>query len=70
VNLEEKIARVNALIEKKLVCDEQTDIVDLTSCLTLPDGSGKIDPSLFVEGLHPNEKGYAAIAKELRKVLK
>ena len=28
-------------------------------------GSGKIDESLFSDGLHPNEKGYQAIAKTI-----
>jgi len=27
--------------------------------------SGKIDESLFTDGLHPNEKGYARLAKEI-----
>ncbi len=67
---EEKIVRVNALIEKNLSLDAQTDIVDMTECLTLKDGSGKVNPELYLEGLHPNEKGYAEIAKVLKKYLK
>ena len=69
-NEEEIIKRTNDLVEQKLVCDDHTDLVDLTSFLTLHDGSGKIDESLFREGLHPNEKGYAQIAKGLKKYLK
>ena len=65
---EEKVQRVNALIEKNLPIDDHTDLIDLTSYLTLKDGSGKIDPTLFREGLHPNEKGYTQIAKGLKKV--
>ena len=45
-------------------------MIDLTDYLTLKDGSGKIDPAYFVEGLHPNAKGYEQIAKGLKKVLK
>lgn len=66
---EEKVKRTNDLIEKLLPLDTRTDLVDLTSYLTLKDGSGKIDPTLFREGLHPNEKGYTRIAKGLKKVL-
>lgn len=65
---EEKVARINALIEKNLVIDGQTDLVDLTSALSLP--NGKVNPELFLEGLHPNEKGYEAIAKGLKPYLK
>jgi lysophospholipase L1-like esterase len=32
--------------------------------------SGKIDESLFADGLHPNEEGYRRIAAELKKVVK
>ena len=47
-----------------------TELVDLTDCLTLPDGSGKIDPDKFLpDGIHPNEKGYAALGKQLKKHL-
>ncbi len=66
---EEKIKRTNDLIEQLLPIDSHTDLIDLTSYLTLKDGSGKIDPTLFREGLHPNEKGYTQIAKGLKKVL-
>lgn len=70
-NREEKVARINKLIEKKLVCDNMTELVDLSACLTLKNGSGKIDPSCFCnDGLHPNEVGYAALGKVLKKHLK
>lgn len=68
-NLPEKVKRTNALIEKKLKCDDHTDLVDLTGYLIHKE-NGNIDESLFREGLHPNEKGYAQIAKGLKKVLK
>ncbi|MDD4760013.1 MAG: SGNH/GDSL hydrolase family protein [Bacteroidaceae bacterium] len=69
-NKEDIINRTNNLIAQKLVRDDHTDLVDLTSFLTLHDGSGRIDESLFREGLHPNEKGYAEIARGLKKYLK
>ena len=31
--------------------------------------NGKIDESLFVDGLHPDAKGYRKLAIELRKVI-
>ncbi len=69
-NLEEWAADTNRLIEAKLHVDEMTELVDLTDCLTLPDGSGKIDPDKFLpDGIHPNEKGYAALGKQLKKHL-
>lgn len=69
--IEERVAALNQLIEKNLPADEMTELVDLTHCLILPDGSGKIDPDKFTDdGLHPNENGYAALGKELKKHLK
>ena len=32
--------------------------------------SGKIDQSLFTDGLHPNEKGYRIMANSMQKILK
>ena len=43
---------------------------DVSSALTLPDGSGKVDPSCFLpDRLHPNERGYARLAKLYHKIL-
>jgi len=64
---EECISALNNLLESKLKQDSMTDIIDVTSQLTLKDGSGKIDSSLFVDGTHPNELGYSRIAKILKK---
>lgn len=70
-NKEEKVQRINALLEQKLALDDHTELVDLTSCLLLNDGSGKIDPTCFQkDGLHPNEKGYTELGKRLKKHLK
>lgn len=70
--LELRIAGLNALLEKKLPIDEFTDLLDFTDVLTLKDGSGKIDPTLFIEGegLHPIEKGYERLVKALKPHLK
>jgi lysophospholipase L1-like esterase len=68
--LEARLADLNNLLQSKLTVDENTDIIDITNQLTLSDGSGKIDESLFVDGLHPNEKGYTRIADVLKKYLK
>jgi len=64
---EERVLALNNLLESKLQLDSMTDIIDVTSQLTLKDGSGKIDSSLFRDGLHPNELGYSRIAKVLKK---
>ena len=70
-NREVKVARINQLLEQKFVADDKTELVDLTDCLTLKDGSGKIDPTCFMkDGLHPNEKGYTLLGKQLKKHLK
>ena len=69
---EERIARINDMVASKLPVDEYTDLLDFTDVLTLPDGSGKIDPTLFIEGegLHPIEKGYERLVKALKPHLK
>lgn len=70
-NREVKVARINQLLQQKFVADDKTELVDLTGCLTLKDGSGKIDPTCFMkDGLHPNEKGYTLLGKQLKKHLK
>ncbi len=68
---EEKVARINSLLEQKFTADEKTELVDLTQCLLLQDGSGKVDLTCFKnDGLHPNEKGYTLLGKQLKKHLK
>jgi hypothetical protein len=67
---EERIASLNTLLEETLIKDELTDIVDCTSALLKNDGSGKIDESLFSDGLHPNEKGYDRISTILSPYVK
>lgn len=67
---EEWVEKTNRLISEQLTIDDHTDLVDLTECLALHDGSGKVNEAMFREGLHPNEKGYAELARKLKKVLK
>lgn len=57
--MEQRINGINAELQKKLL---KTDAVyvDLTPFLVKKDG--RIDESLFDDGLHPNEKGYEKIA--------
>lgn len=69
-NQEKRIANLNQELQKRLVIDGKMDLLDATSQLILKDGSGKVDESLFLEGLHPNEKGYKKIANVLKPVLK
>ena len=66
---EERVRSLNALIDKSLVKDEYVSFHDVATCLTLKDGSGKIDPTCFRDGLHPNEKGYGFLLKEYKKIL-
>lgn len=67
---EDRVARLNDLLQSRLPKDNMIDIADATSRLLLTDGSGKIDESLFRDGLHPNEKGYARIVEVLKPLLK
>ncbi|MEG1722310.1 MAG: SGNH/GDSL hydrolase family protein [Bacteroidales bacterium] len=64
--MESRIANLNENLRTRL---SATDVsyMDLTDCLTNNDGV--INHSLFSDGLHPNEKGYEYIAKELKKHL-
>lgn len=70
---EEKIARVNALMDRLWndAADPLADITDLTPSLVLGDGSGRVDPACFRgDGLHPNERGYERIARVLARKMK
>ena len=67
--LEPRIAELNALLKSKLAVSDKVDLVDLTSQFLLKDGNGKIDESLFSDGLDPNEAGYGRIAKVLKPIL-
>ena len=66
---EDVVRAINDLLEKTLEQDAFVRYHDVTSCLTLKDGSGKIDPTCFREGLHPNEKGYGNLVPAYKKIL-
>lgn len=61
--MESRIEKINTTLQKELTASGAT-YIDLAPQLT--DKSGTIAPSLFLDGLHPNEKGYECIAKTLR----
>ena len=52
---EQRIAHINTELQQELV-KSNAIYIDLTPFLTKRDG--RIDESLFGDGLHPNEKGY------------
>lgn len=66
-NMEEKVERLNTYLQKQMPQDEHTVLVDVNSVLLKKDGSGKIDESLFSDGLHPNSKGYKILVRQLKK---
>ncbi len=62
------VKAVNQLLKQMLHTDALTDLIDMTSALTLP--NGQIDPSLYgTDGLHPAAKGYEKVAETLKKVI-
>jgi len=67
---ESRIVELNSLLQTKLITNDKVDLIDLTPQLILKDGTGKIDNSLFTDGLHPNETGYGRIAKVLKPIFR
>ena len=63
-NEEERIRKLNVRI-KEMVETEGYTFANPGTSLLLPDG--KIDESLFLDGLHPNDSGYARIADEIAR---
>ena len=65
----DRVDKVNATVDELLKLSDLTnyDIVDVKSVLTKADG--KLDESLFRDGLHPNEEGYRRIAEVYRKYI-
>ena len=61
-NQEKRIEELNGLL-KAMTEQEGYGYADISSYLLLK--NGKIDESLFLDGLHPNEKGYKKIAKTI-----
>ena len=63
---EAQVAEVNLSIAK-LTGKLNVEYADIGKLMVLD--NGKIDESLFSDGLHPNEKGYGLIGPELREKL-
>nr|MBP9579802.1 SGNH/GDSL hydrolase family protein [Parabacteroides sp.] len=57
---EKKVADLNKRIQQ-LTKEDGYSFTDVSRFLLL--SNGKIDESLFTDGLHPNAKGYSLIAK-------
>ena len=66
--LEERIKRLNQELENKLKSNASIQWVDVWDELILR--NGKINESLFSDGLHPNAEGYNRIASVLKHYLK
>lgn len=64
--LETRIRKINLDLQKQLA-ETNAIYIDLAPVLTQEDG--QIDTSLFLDGLHPNEKGYERIAGVLSSFL-
>lgn len=62
--MEERVKTFNLNLQKQL---QATNACYLNLAAGLTDKNGCINPSLFRDGLHPNEQGYELIAKELKK---
>ncbi len=65
-NNEERVASLNLQIAQ-LAGMQNVDFTDIGNVLLNNDG--KIDESLFKDGLHPNSKGYSKLAPEIRTQL-
>lgn len=65
---EARVRGLNSLIDRTLVRAANVEFIDYGYRFLKEDG--KIESSLFLDGLHPNEKGYSIIAEELAKVLR
>lgn len=65
---EERLQRLNALLEKALSASPNVRVLDLSD--TLVGKNGKIDEKLFSDGLHPNREGYERIARKLKRCVK
>lgn len=64
--MEDRIKKINAALQNQLA-EMSVTYIDLAPVLT--NEKGKIDLSLFLDGLHPNEKGYERIADVLSAFL-
>lgn len=60
---EGRINELNALLEESIELNENLSLIDISKDLYLNE---KVNESLFSDGLHPNEKGYMKMAKQLK----
>lgn len=58
---------VNKLVREKVAKRRYITTLDCSLCFTSPDGKLKSD--LFLDGLHPTDEGYQAMAKVIRPVV-
>ena len=65
--MEEKVARLNDCLQQLLPQDAHTVLLDANAVLLRKDNSGKIDETLFRDGVHPNGIGYKLLAKQLKE---
>ena len=63
---EDRINELNTLLEKTIETNTNLSLIDISKELYL---QSKVDESLFSDGLHPNEKGYMKMAKQLKPFL-
>jgi len=65
-DIEKRIIEINIKIAR-LAGNQNVDFIDIGGVLL--NGYGKIDESQFLDGLHPNENGYAKLAPKIRAQL-
>lgn len=65
---EERLRLLNTQLEKALAEMPQVQVLDLSDIFIRK--NGLIDEKLFSDGLHPNRKGYQAIARQLKRYVK
>lgn len=65
--LEPTVARLNQSLEQ-IAAEKEASYINPGKLMLLPDG--KIDESLFLDGLHPNDRGYAIIAPHIVAAMK
>lgn len=64
---ETHVRMVNELLQRRLIGADAT-YVDMTPEVVQPDG--RVINELFIDGLHPNEEGYARMAKMMEQAVK
>ncbi|NIJ53261.1 SGNH/GDSL hydrolase family protein [Dyadobacter arcticus] len=66
-NQEQRVATLN---EKLALLTGQTNVVYIDPGKVFLQKDGKIDESLFSDGLHPNAKGYTVLGREIQPFIK